>query len=208
MVLQRFNEQTLPFQRYIVNVEQNIDPPAYLKANELFDLSGNTAKLVQIPTSDWEKLYDIHLEAVSFKDEMKKNRLKLNDLIKKLSGNGRPRRQSFGRFMPDLDQNDMRLEMEVRQLKCEIGKLSNGAKDKNREIDKYFAAISLKQKTDVCPEKAKVCNAIKVLDNAAWPDEHFFGMDRSQYDAFRAALTKEFVLIQGPPGNVLILRVK
>lgn len=202
-VLQRFNDERLPFQKYIVNVEQNIDPPEYLKTNELFDLSGNTAKLVQIPTADWEKLYEIHLETTNIKEEIKKLRPKLNDIIKKLSDNGRPRRQQFGRFGPDLDENYIRLEMEVRQLKCEMSKLSNGAKEKNRDIDKYFAMINLKQKSDVCPEKAMVCNAVKVLDDAAWPDESIFGMDRSQYDAFRAALTKEFVLIQGPPGKVL-----
>lgn len=40
-----------------------------------------------------------------------------------------------------------------------------------------------------------------VLDFNMWPSSEQFGLDASQYRAFRAALTREFVVIQGPPGT-------
>lgn len=41
---------------------------------------------------------------------------------------------------------------------------------------------------------------VKVLNYDAWPPRDAFGLDESQFEAFRAALTKQFVIIQGPPG--------
>ncbi|KAJ8303955.1 hypothetical protein KUTeg_017538 [Tegillarca granosa] len=37
--------------------------------------------------------------------------------------------------------------------------------------------------------------------NGDWPSAEDLRLDKSQYDAFKSALTKEFVLIQGPPGT-------
>lgn len=41
---------------------------------------------------------------------------------------------------------------------------------------------------------------VQILTDSAWPERSFFGLDESQFNAFRAALTKQFVIIQGPPG--------
>lgn len=43
---------------------------------------------------------------------------------------------------------------------------------------------------------------ITVADDASWSsDNSSFGFNESQLEAFKAALTEEFVIIQGPPGN-------
>ncbi|KAJ4436029.1 hypothetical protein ANN_18655 [Periplaneta americana] len=42
---------------------------------------------------------------------------------------------------------------------------------------------------------------ISILDDKSWPDAQELQFDASQYNAFKAALTKEFVIIQGPPGT-------
>lgn len=34
-----------------------------------------------------------------------------------------------------------------------------------------------------------------------WPTADMIGLDANQYEAFKAALTKQFVIIQGPPGT-------
>lgn len=36
----------------------------------------------------------------------------------------------------------------------------------------------------------------------SWTAADVFGLDESQVEAFRAAVTKELVIIQGPPGNL------
>lgn len=36
-----------------------------------------------------------------------------------------------------------------------------------------------------------------------WPPREEFKLDESQYEAFRAALTKQMVVIQGPPGKLI-----
>ena len=41
---------------------------------------------------------------------------------------------------------------------------------------------------------------VMVLTNK-WPKDSELHLDKSQYEAFKSALTKEFVLIQGPPGT-------
>ncbi|KAJ6634627.1 NFX1-type zinc finger-containing protein 1, partial [Pseudolycoriella hygida] len=44
-------------------------------------------------------------------------------------------------------------------------------------------------------------SAVDVLSNRQWPPREDFKLDESQYEAFRAALTKQMVTIQGPPGT-------
>lgn len=39
--------------------------------------------------------------------------------------------------------------------------------------------------------------------SARWPPREDFNLDESQYEAFRAALTKQMVVIQGPPGKLI-----
>ncbi|XP_050443204.1 NFX1-type zinc finger-containing protein 1-like [Adelges cooleyi] len=40
-----------------------------------------------------------------------------------------------------------------------------------------------------------------ILDNNLWPSMEQLGLDEMQYNAFKAALQNEFVVIQGPPGT-------
>jgi hypothetical protein len=42
---------------------------------------------------------------------------------------------------------------------------------------------------------------VEVLNQQAWPSEDVVQLNGSQYEAIKAALTKEFVVIQGPPGT-------
>lgn len=39
------------------------------------------------------------------------------------------------------------------------------------------------------------------LNPAAWPTEEQLGLDNSQLQALKLALTKELAIIQGPPGT-------
>lgn len=54
----------------------------------------------------------------------------------------------------------------------------------------------------LCPIKASQCRSINILNDQLWPEKDLFGLDDSQYAALKAALTKQFVIIQGPPGNL------
>ncbi|XP_061171964.1 NFX1-type zinc finger-containing protein 1-like [Saccostrea echinata] len=42
---------------------------------------------------------------------------------------------------------------------------------------------------------------ISIFNKMKWPRASDLRLDKSQYEAFKSALTKEFVLIQGPPGT-------
>lgn len=44
---------------------------------------------------------------------------------------------------------------------------------------------------------------VKVMHQQEWPPREDFNLNESQYYAFRAALTKQMVVIQGPPGKIL-----
>ena len=43
---------------------------------------------------------------------------------------------------------------------------------------------------------------VEVMNDQEWPSRGDLKLDESQYDAFRAALTKQMVVIQGPPGKM------
>lgn len=43
---------------------------------------------------------------------------------------------------------------------------------------------------------------VEMLNNQQWPPREFFNLDEFQFEAFRAALTKQLVVIQGPPGKI------
>lgn len=50
---------------------------------------------------------------------------------------------------------------------------------------------------------------VKITNKDAWPSSNEFNLNESQFEAFRAALTKQLVVIQGPPGKInLILGIK
>lgn len=40
-----------------------------------------------------------------------------------------------------------------------------------------------------------------ILDEFAWPSPDQLGLDKYQFDAYKAALSREFVIMQGPPGT-------
>lgn len=42
---------------------------------------------------------------------------------------------------------------------------------------------------------------VSILDDRAWPKHYRTDLNRSQFNAFKHALTKEFAVIQGPPGT-------
>ena len=42
---------------------------------------------------------------------------------------------------------------------------------------------------------------VPVLDENRWPSMEQLGLDESQYEALKLALTKEVAVIQGPPGT-------
>lgn len=44
---------------------------------------------------------------------------------------------------------------------------------------------------------------VEMLSDRPWPPREDFKLDESQYEAFRAALTKQMVVIQGPPGKLM-----
>lgn len=49
-------------------------------------------------------------------------------------------------------------------------------------------------------EDAKILS-VQILVGQEWPPGTDFNLDESQFEAFRAALTKQMVIIQGPPGT-------
>lgn len=48
--------------------------------------------------------------------------------------------------------------------------------------------------------KVARCAEVQILHDDLWPEKEYFGLDNYQMEAFKAALTKQFVVIQGPPG--------
>lgn len=44
---------------------------------------------------------------------------------------------------------------------------------------------------------------VEVMHRQKWPSHADLNLDESQYGALRAAITKQLVVIQGPPGEVL-----
>lgn len=48
-----------------------------------------------------------------------------------------------------------------------------------------------------------IVSSIEILRE--WPPCSDLNMDESQYEAFRAALTKQLAIIQGPPGKISII---
>lgn len=46
---------------------------------------------------------------------------------------------------------------------------------------------------------------VQILRRQEWPTCTDFNLDESQFEAFQAALTKQMVIIQGPPGTYSFL---
>lgn len=77
--------------------------------------------------------------------------------------------------------------------------------DVNNDIlpPSYLSENSVYQISNGLPDtdaEAKI-SSVKVLNQQQWPPREEFQLDESQYEAFRAALTKQLAIIQGPPGG-------
>lgn len=86
------------------------------------------------------------------------------------------------------------------------------AEDLNPNLESQFQVVDLSSAQRkirwICTQKMKQdstmashCKSVTLLDEASWPNRIYFGLDESQFDALKAALTKQFVIIQGPPGT-------
>lgn len=89
--------------------------------------------------------------------------------------------------------------------------LSITAEDMNPNLESQFEINDMKsaqkkikwicaQKRKHDPDLSKMCQNVAVLNEKSWPNKIYFGLDDSQFEALKAALTKQFVIIQGPPG--------
>lgn len=76
----------------------------------------------------------------------------------------------------------------------------------NKEISppQYLNQESLFIITNGKPESdpQRINSFVDIMSNHQWPPREDFALDESQYAAFRAALTKQMVVIQGPPGKL------
>ncbi|XP_069677593.1 NFX1-type zinc finger-containing protein 1-like [Periplaneta americana] len=72
-------------------------------------------------------------------------------------------------------------------------------------MEKYIIRVETSQQLPQYARSDKIIQInnkkISLLDDKSWPDAQELQFDVSQYNAFKAALTKEFVIIQGPPGT-------
>lgn len=76
--------------------------------------------------------------------------------------------------------------------------------DKDILPPSYLSPASVYVISNGLPEtdpEAKM-SLVEPMSNQEWPPRADFNLDESQYDAFRAALTKQMVVIQGPPGDL------
>ncbi|GBP30873.1 NFX1-type zinc finger-containing protein 1 [Eumeta japonica] len=76
-------------------------------------------------------------------------------------------------------------------------------------MSKYIVSVDhtptppayLTKSTQIYVSTSNGTRKFTVLDDATWPEPHEIGLDASQYEAYKSALTQEFVVIQGPPGT-------
>lgn len=73
-----------------------------------------------------------------------------------------------------------------------------------REISppSYLSKNTVYRLSDGLRRSYRLSTEVQVLEENAWPARHHFGLDESQYEAFRAALTKQLAIIQAPPGDI------
>lgn len=76
----------------------------------------------------------------------------------------------------------------------------------NKDISppSYLTEHSVYQITNGLPEShpERKVSTVKLLSTEQWPPCTDFRLDESQFEAYRAALTKQMVIIQGPPGKI------
>lgn len=69
--------------------------------------------------------------------------------------------------------------------------------EKTIEAPSYVSPV--RQHHFMMKDELKTIRNLTNID--AWPTKEDFGYDESQFEAYRMALTKELVVIQGPPGK-------
>lgn len=65
------------------------------------------------------------------------------------------------------------------------------------DVESDEAALSIPELSE---QKFVQSKSIRIQNESQWPDAKCFDLDESQYAALKAALTKQLVIIQGPPG--------
>ncbi|KAL3857871.1 hypothetical protein ACJMK2_012500 [Sinanodonta woodiana] len=65
----------------------------------------------------------------------------------------------------------------------------------------HISFTCLKSYRDGRTARINSLSEVKVLDSTTWPSSKDLGLDISQHEALKLALTKEISLIQGPPGT-------
>lgn len=87
--------------------------------------------------------------------------------------------------------------------------LSKYIVDVNKDISppSYLANGTVYEISNGLPESDPEAEtfSVDVLNKDEWPPREEFHLDESQYEAFRAALTKQMVVIQGPPGIAFLV---
>lgn len=77
--------------------------------------------------------------------------------------------------------------------------------DVDRDISppSYISQNTMYRLSNGLPPSNPIAGSCKVqiLNKNSWQSHYDFGLNESQYKAFRAALTKQLVIIQGAPGN-------
>lgn len=78
--------------------------------------------------------------------------------------------------------------------------------DKGISRPSYLANDSTYTISNGLPSGSATKTLVKISNDNEWPSHTDLNFDESQYDAYRAALTKQMVVIQGPPGIFYLVK--
>jgi hypothetical protein len=132
--LQKIKAGDIPFEKYIVHCESNVDKPAYLTADSTYDLRPLMEQGIKIVAE---------------------------------------------RRLPDIDVT-------------------------RKEPQDYEEIYDMPVPSPVFSTSSDNAKCVNIFDNDSWPDKEALHFDKSQYEAVKNALTKEFSLIQGTPGTSVL----
>lgn len=96
------------------------------------------------------------------------------------------------KVLQEFDPDNFPLEKYIVEVNNVISPPSYLTNDMVYRISNGFSKYHPEQKT----------SSVKILDTTQWPSQKALNLDDSQYEAYRAALTKQMVIIQGPPGKI------
>ncbi|XP_030046073.1 NFX1-type zinc finger-containing protein 1-like [Microcaecilia unicolor] len=173
--LQEMDPRQLPFKKYIVKCEREVLPPLYLSGRDTitYDLS------ILSPEED------------------------MQDKSPAMSPNNRILEEDVRLISSDMKANPTMMEPDLEprlppslELSPDLldGTQSNSLRTSSNQCDsdhtEFQQAVNYRKLDSVNP-----------FDSHFWCPERFSQLDKSQIEALHAALTREFVLIQGPPGT-------